>query len=232
MRRNIARGGTLVNILALLMALEITALGIFAGYLILSNRIDERKAWLFSQVYEGGITAETLAMADSWQQHKAEEEARRASTPAGAAAPVKLAADVRQQQTAQLDNQWQLQEIKALKRDVEQRLQELRQQREQLEKEQAKLQEQRGAGAPSDEASFRDMLGIMARMKPPALKEVLVQMKDETVVRVLKEMDGRASAKVLAEFRTPDEVEMKRRYLEMIRQGVGESSANAVTANR
>ena len=150
-------GGALVNVLALLMALEITALGLLAGYLILTGRIDDGKVWLFSEVYDGRLTAETLAMAEQWNEHQAQEAARKAAIPAGAAAPVKLAGDVAQQQTSQLANEWQLQEIRALKSDLELQVQQLRQQREALEKQQKKIDEQLKGGSPTEEASFQEI---------------------------------------------------------------------------
>ena len=213
------RGGTLVNILALLMALEITALGLFGGFLILTGRLNETKLWLLGEVYEGRLDGETLAMAQQWQQYQDQEAARKAAIPAGASAPVKLAAGTVEQQSAQLMNQWQLQEIQALKSELEQQIQQLRQARADLEQQQKKLEEQRRSGSQDKEASFQEMLQIVSRMKPPATKEVLLQMEMETVVRILREMDARAAAKVLAEFRSPEEVELKRRYLEMIKAG-------------
>lgn len=218
------RGGVMINILAVLMALEITAVGLLGGYLILTGRIDNKKVWLFSEVYDGRLTSETLAMADKWTQYQQEEAARKAAIPAGAAAPEKLAATVSERQTAQIANQLQMQEITALKKELEAQLQQLRRQREEIQQQQEALELARRKAAEGQDESFQEMLRIMSRMKPPEMKELLVRMDEDTVVKVLTEMDARAAAKVLGEFRTPEEVETKRRYLELINAGGAEQS--------
>ena len=75
------------------------------------------------------------------------------------------------------------------------------------------------AGARAKEIGFRDALALYETMPAKQAKAVFLALDDETVLRYLRAMDGRAAGKVLKEFKSPEETLRVKTLLELMRQG-------------
>jgi flagellar motility protein MotE (MotC chaperone) len=217
-----------MTVLAILMALEIAASAALAGYYILTGKVTAEQARLVYKVYQGEVKEQALENAQKWTREQ-EENARKTETVvAGADAQTKLAASSEQIEVARLAMDRQYKELQDRQAMADRKLQDIEQKRKGLEEIEKRIDDKVAKEKEgTDQQSFQKMLAIMKGMKPPQLKEILVQMDDAATVEVLKGLEARASAKVLAEFKTPQELERKRRYLDMIR--TGEVASNKAT---
>ncbi len=223
------RGDLLTQVLAVLLLLEIAAGAGLAGYLILTGKLSREQVRLAYLACTGELTHKTLEKAEKWDDHRAEEARKEEAKASGADAEAKLAATSVEAEAARLGIERLLEELKDRERLLQMRFEEYKRKRTQLEEIEQRLdrkiamQEESGG-----DENFQKMLAIMKVMKPKDLKEVLLQMDDYTVVEVLKGLGPRTAAKVLREYTSPSEVDMKRRYMKMISEGdVAVSGATA-----
>ncbi|MEM6313303.1 MAG: hypothetical protein AAF743_04415 [Planctomycetota bacterium] len=70
----------------------------------------------------------------------------------------------------------------------------------------------------AEDAGFRDTLKLYEGMKAKQVKNVFLDLDDETVVQYLTAMNPRAANKILGEFKTPGEVVRVRQLMELMRQ--------------
>ncbi|MEM8874945.1 MAG: hypothetical protein AAGD32_11905 [Planctomycetota bacterium] len=70
----------------------------------------------------------------------------------------------------------------------------------------------------ANDRGFQDTLKLYQGMKPKQVKNVFLDLDDETVVQYLTAMNPRTANKILAEFKTPGEVVRVRQLLELMRQ--------------
>jgi len=126
-------GGTVINILATLMMLEIAAAAALAGYVILTQRVSRDHLWLARKVFQGDITAETLTDAERWREHLVQQAAKEKEAVSGDAAARKLLVTQMQTEASRLGLQWQLDQLKTREDLLAVKMQELEQKRQALE---------------------------------------------------------------------------------------------------
>jgi hypothetical protein len=120
-------------------------------------------------------------------------------------------------QLAQLDRRQR--EIADMQRQVELAKQQLAADRAKLEKgEQALVTEQQLQQKLASDKGFQDSLSLYQTLSGKQVKTIFMGLDDETVVRYLQAMPPRASAKIVKEFKTPEENERVQRILERMRQ--------------
>jgi flagellar motility protein MotE (MotC chaperone) len=214
------RGDLVTSLLAVLMLLEIAGLAGLAGYLIFTGKVTPEQVRLAYKAYRKEITQQTFEDAEAWRKHLADEARRKARQPSGADARRKLAAAAVEAEAMRLGLQRLLKEAQDRDKLVQLRIEELDQKHRGLDDKEQRIDAKIAAhAAGGGQESFMKMVAIMKAMKPKALKDILVQMDEGTVVDVLRTLGARQAAKVLAEFKSPAELDLKRRYLDVIRAG-------------
>ena len=88
------------------------------------------------------------------------------------------------------------------------------------EKKQLAEREQLAAKLASDQG-FQDSLALYKSMPARQVKQVFLSMDDETVQRYLQAMEPRGAAKIVREFKTPDELARIRKILDQMRGAGG-----------
>lgn len=229
--RGTTSGRILVNVLAILLLLEIGTLAGLAGYLILTDKVDAEDVRLAARIYNDEITDETVEAAEKWAEHERQQRLKEQMAVSGDDARGKLAATGIEAEAERLGL---LRRFKALQ-DREKLLQVKLDEYEQKRKSLAEIERRidaRLAGEQTDnrDERFSQMVGLMNQMKAPELKQVLIRMDDTTVVEILRSLEKRKAAKVLSEYTTEAELEMKRRYMDMMRTGEADEVATSSRA--
>lgn len=122
-------------------------------------------------------------------------------------------------------------ELGDLQRTIELAQQKLAADRRRFEAEKAALvsERQRAESVVRDQA-FEDSLNLYTKMGSRQVKQVFAGLDDATVVRYLRAMDPRVAARIIKEFKTPDEISRIQRIMETLRQS-GVSAGPLVEAN-
>jgi flagellar motility protein MotE (MotC chaperone) len=120
-------------------------------------------------------------------------------------------------QMAQLDRAYR--GLMDLRQQVELAQQKLDRDRLALEEQQKKLQaqEQESQRLAADKG-FQDSLNLYQSMPAKQVKSLFMTMDDDTLVQYLQAMDSRAAAKIIKEFKTPQEVDRLKRIMDRLRQ--------------
>ncbi len=124
-------------------------------------------------------------------------------------------------------------ELLALKDQVERAQAQLDNGRKELltAQERVAAREQEEARLASDKG-FQESLQLYNSMSGRQVKKIFVALDDDTVVRYLTAMEPRTAAKIVKEFKTPEEVDRAQRILEKMRQAKPAAPAPTATAER
>jgi hypothetical protein len=97
--------------------------------------------------------------------------------------------------------------------------QRLAQERDAVEAEKKRLAaaEQQAANQANDQG-FQDSLTLYTAMAAPQVKTIFMSLPDEIIQRYLEAMPTRTAAKIIKEFKTPDETSRIQKVLERMRQ--------------
>lgn len=124
-------------------------------------------------------------------------------------------------------------ELSDLQRQIDLAQQKLAADRRRFESEQAAfLSERRQASAVVQDQAFEDSLVLYTKMGSRQVKQVFAGLDDATVVRYLRAMDPRIAAKIIKEFKTPDEIARIQRIMESLRQSGTPSTPLAEVSRR
>lgn len=120
-------------------------------------------------------------------------------------------------QMAHLDRRQR--ELSDLQRQVEAARQQLARDRQQLDADRAALaaREEEAQRLASDQG-FQDSLELYNSLPARQVKTIFMTLDDRTVQQYLRAMQPRTAAKVIKEFKTPDELARAQRVLEMMRR--------------
>jgi hypothetical protein len=109
-------------------------------------------------------------------------------------------------------------ELVDLRAQVELARQQVASAREAVAQQQATLAAEQNRRATADaDKGFQDSLALYKSLPPKQVKDIFATLPDETVQRYLQAMDGRQSAKVMKEYKSPADVARLQRVLERIR---------------
>ncbi len=210
----------LFNVLMLTLALDFLALAGAVGWLYKTGRLDRQRvdairAIVFPTTAPASTQPSEPAAAMQPLFKLDELLAQQAHRPAGE--QVEFLQHTFDMQTAQLERRRR--ELEDLQATVETARQKLSSARTDLKSEQDRLavREQEATKLQSDHG-FQDSLKLYSIMPPKNAKRALMALGDETVVQYLRAMEPRASARIVKEFKTSQELERIQRVLETMRR--------------
>lgn len=128
-------------------------------------------------------------------------------------------------QTAHLERRER--ELGDLQRQVELAKQLLARDRAALEAEKAELaaREEQSARLAADKG-FQDSLQLYNTMPAKQVKNIFLALDDDTVMNYLQAMEPRAAARIVKEFKLPQEIDRIQRIMEMMRQSSATAQGN------
>ena len=124
-------------------------------------------------------------------------------------------------------------EIADLQRQVELAKQQYSRDHGDLEKQKKLLaDQQQEAEKLAGDKGFQDSLALYNSMPPKQVKSIFMSLDEQTVVNYMQAMQPRTAAKIIKEFKTPEETAHVQKILEKIRQAQANaaSAASAVSA--
>lgn len=77
---------------------------------------------------------------------------------------------------------------------------------------------QQQAAQQASDQGFQDTLAMYNAMQPPKVKDIFMTLKQDVVARYLDAMDSGKAAKIIKEFKSPQEMDRIQKVLEEIRQ--------------
>jgi hypothetical protein len=129
-------------------------------------------------------------------------------------------------QAAQLDRRER--ELADLQRQVDLAKQQMAHDRAKLAQDQQDLaSRQTQESKLATDKGFQDSLQLYNSMPAKQVKQVFMTLGDDVVQRYLEAMEPRTAAKIIREFKAPEEVERIQRVLERMRQANSPNSPNA-----
>lgn len=125
-------------------------------------------------------------------------------------------------QMAQLDRR--ARELADLQKQVDLANQKLVQDRAELNAEKAQVAAQSDQAAKlANDKGFQDSLLLFNTMPAKSVKQIFATMDDATVVAYLQTMQPRTAAKIIKEFKSPEELARIQRVMDMMRQPVAQA---------
>jgi hypothetical protein len=214
----------LLNVLILTLALNFLVVAGVVGWLYKSHRIDREKMQAIKEIVfpatqpSSAATqpAETEEVATTQPMMKLEEllakQAGRSTSD-----QVEFIQHTFDAQMAMLDRRNR--ELNGLLDQVNQAKAKLSRDRESLSQEQSALQgrEQLAAQLENDKG-FQDCLALYNSMPSKQVKTIFMTLDEPTVTRYLQAMQPRSAARIVKEFKAPEEVERIQKVLERMRQ--------------
>jgi hypothetical protein len=113
--------------------------------------------------------------------------------------------------------------------EKERQLQDLKNKLDQQQK--AYEQTLTAASTQSDTAGFQKTMALFDALKPKQVKDLLVVMPPQEMARYLSAMESDRAAKIIAEFKTADELKLLHGVLEKVRGVSGTGAASDTTAS-
>lgn len=214
----------ILNILVLTLALNFLAVVGAAGFLWQSGRVDAPKAAAIREIVFPKPTTQPAADADAPATRPATQPsfmqldallAKHAGKRTGE--QVELIQQTFDAQSAMLDRRRR--ELDALQAQVAVQQKALAEASEALAADRQKLDAREAAAQNiAADQGFKDSLKLYETMPPKQAKTIFMGMPDEAVVPYLRAMQSRTAAKILREFKGPEEQDRLARLMEQIRQ--------------
>jgi flagellar motility protein MotE (MotC chaperone) len=207
------------------LALNFIALAGFTGWLWQTGRLDRMavmaiKDLLFPHVsaVPAATTQPTAAAPTTRPISPLEELLARRSGSTSAAAQVDLIQQSVDAQMGQLDQrQRQLEDLQRLVAAAQAKME---RDRASLEKDRKELtSEQQESVRLAADKGFQDSLNLYNSMAPKQVKSIFLNMDDSGMTNYLQAMEPRAAARIIKEFKTPDELERIHRVIDRMRHG-------------
>ena len=218
----------LFEVLVLLLALNFLFVAGGVGWLVKSGRLDKKK---FAEVKKLLSPATQPTTQPAVAQSDADSTSAAATTQptlrldallaqANGRSAVDQVEFIHQSfdmEIAQLDRRQR--ELADVQQQVELAKQQLARDRSQLRDQQQALvnQEQQQQRQATDQG-FQDSLQLYESMPPKQVKSVFMTLPDDAVEQYLRAMEPKQAAKIIKEFKTPEEADRIEKVLEKIRQ--------------
>lgn len=218
------------NVLVLTLAINFLAVAGAAGWLYKTHRLTPEniravKTILFPPPIEPEVPATQPSDATTQPILKLDELLARQSGRT-AAQQVEFIQQSFDAQMAQLDRRHR--ELLALQGQVDAAKQKLAVDRAQLDADRAALSvEQEQAARLATDKGFQDSLALYTAMPPKKTKDVFLALDDQTVTNYLQAMPPRTAAKIIREYKSPEEVQRIQTVLEKMRQAQQASAVDA-----
>jgi hypothetical protein len=216
---------TLWNIVSFLAVVHLLALVMFVGWLwksgrLDSNRIDELRAMLAMTIPEAQASADRAAEQAALEQRKRADESLRQNPGLPSGERMRTTFDARQSEQRSVRR---ISDVKAeYARQMAQAQARIDEQREALEARQQSIDS--GAAGEIEQQTAEQLkktVKLLESLPPKQAKRQIVELvnsgdKDQAVI-YLDAMNQRIAGKVLAEFKTDDEVKLAKELLERVR---------------
>jgi flagellar motility protein MotE (MotC chaperone) len=210
----------LYNLIALVAIANLLILGGLVGHLTMSGKLNAESAETIAAALRGEkmVSATTTAPASQPASQPAESHETAEETITFDGIEIQLARLEREKRG--LDDRY------SRLRDAELKL---IQDRETLLRREAEFKEQLKVRQQADQdEGFTKALMLYTQMPPKMAKDDFMKMDTDIVIRYLMNMKKQVSAKILKEFKTPDEMARRQEILERIRTSeivIGQTSA-------
>jgi hypothetical protein len=219
----------LLNIVVLIAAMNFVAVAGAVGYLLASGRLSSENTGKISEILFPPPTSQpstrpaTQPVAEPRPLMRLEELlAKKAGRPA--TEQVEFIRNAFDERMAQLDRRHR--EVEDLQRTVEAAREQLAIDRAALDIRQKSLDaKQAEAIRQEQDAGFQAELKLYASMPAAQVKSVMMGLDESLAAKYLQAMSPRTAAKILREFKTPDERSRRDMILERIRTAGGEVPA-------
>ena len=224
----------LLNVLAITLALNFVAAAAGVYYLYSTGALSREKVQAIKLVMYPATTQGTVATGDDGGKKDGsaaatqptikldELLARVAGRPAGE--QVEFIQRTFDAQAVQVDRR--LREVQAREDALGRAQQALDDARKQFAAQQKRLDErERTLAKDAEDKGFADTLAMYDSMQAKQVKDVFGGLDDATVTRYLRAMEPGRAAKILKEFKSPDETQRVQRLLEAIRSQPPQSAA-------
>jgi hypothetical protein len=220
----------LFEVVVLLLALNFLAVAGGVGYLVKSGRLDKKKFAEVRKLLAPASQPSTQPWApqadtgDATTQPSVRLDSLLAQASGRSAVDqVEFLHQSFDQEVAQLDRRQR--ELADVQLQVELAKHQLARDREQLRNDQLALakQQQQQQQQASDQG-FQDSLQLYESMQPRQVKGVWMTLSDDAVEQYLRAMDPKQAAKIIKEFKTPEEADRIQKVLEKIRQPAAPAS--------
>jgi hypothetical protein len=223
----------LLNILTITLALNFVAMAAGAYYLYSTGALSREKMAAIKLVMYPATTQGTVVTGDAVDKKDGsaaatqptlkldELLARVASRPAGEQVEfIQRTFDAR---AVQVDRR--LREVEAREDALARAQQALDEARKQFAAQQKRLDErERALAKDAEDKGFTDTLAMYDSMQARQVKDVFAGLDDATVTRYLRAMEPGRAAKILKEFKSPEETQRVQRLLEAIRSQAPQSA--------
>lgn len=212
----------LFNVVVLTLAINFLALAGGIGYLYQSKRLDQEKVHAIREMIFSTSAPSTQPATPESSDSPATQPVLNLDSLLASAAGLPAAEQVQMiQKTADFrlaEMERRHRELLDLQDLVTKGQVKLKEDRDALEKERAVLEsrEQEAVRLASDKG-FQDSLKLYGTMKPKQIKDVFANLADDVVVRYLRALEPRLVVKILAEFKTPAEVQRVKSLMEQVR---------------
>jgi hypothetical protein len=211
------------DVLVLTLALNFMAVAGAVGWMYQSGRIDRQRVGkirevLFPPAAPSVAVPEAIAIDPTTRPTLQLDEllAKHASLTAGQ--QVDFVRQTFETQMAQLDRRTR--ELADLKAQVDLANAKLASDRTALDADRKALtEEQEQARKLATDQGFQDSLKLYNSMAPRQVKAIFLTAGDDAVLQYLQAMEPRTAAKVIKEFKSPEEIDRIHRIMEQMRQG-------------
>jgi flagellar motility protein MotE (MotC chaperone) len=219
---------TLVAVLSATLAINFLALAGGVGWLWQSGHLNRDRVKAIHDVVfpppaEPTTQPTAVVVAPPTASSRLEELLAKRIGVRSAAEQVEFLQQTFDAQMGQLDQrERQLQDLQRLVSVAQAQLQT---DRAKLEADQQKVtDQQQQADRLASDQGFQDSLNLYNSMPPKQVKEVFLAMDDDTVVEYLRAMQPRTAAKVIKEFKTPEELDRVHRLMDRMRDATPTTS--------
>jgi hypothetical protein len=222
----------LFNVLTLMLALNFLAIAGGVGYLVQTKRLTQEsiariKDVLFAAPAAAPTTQPAVAKADPTTQPALRlEELLARKSGQTATEQVQFIQQAFDSQMAVLDRrQREIADQQAL---IAKAKAQLAKDREDLERQRHDLSDkQKEATRLAEDKGFQDSLALYNTLSGKQVKTIFMSLDDATIQQYLQAMEPRASARIVKEFKTPEELARIQKVLERMR--ISQSPANPET---
>ena len=210
------------NILVLMLAINFLALAGVVGWLWQGGRLDAArvkaiKAVLFPAPEVAAPTTQpSEADGPAPASQRLEDLLAKVAGKRTAAEQVEIIQQTLDTTVAQLDRRQK--EVEDLERQVAEENRRLTEDRKALDEDKRRLAEREGESERlAGDKGFQDTLTLYNAMPAKQVKTVFASLDDDTVARYLDAMTPRTAAKIIKEFKSPQEADRIKRVLEKMR---------------
>lgn len=220
----------LLNVIILALALNFLAVAGGIGYLVYAGGLDREKVAQIREILfppPAPETTEDQAGDPTTQPSMKLDELLAKYTGFSSTEKLEQVQQTFDAQMAQMERRRQ--ELTRLQQQIDLAKQQLAEDRAALAREEEALRtRQEEAVRLESDQGFQDSLALYRSMPAKQVKQIFLGLDDETIIRYLQAMPQRTAAKIIKEFKAPDEISRIQRIMEQMRQAEPAESAQGM----